>query len=304
MQGGFGFDAQWLEDFQHAIFALITGEKEGYYVYYGKMQDVMEVFAHAYAYVGAKPAFHRRKQSESFRWIPSHRLIVFSQNHDQVGNRLLGERLTVLAGQEAGKLAAGLVLLSPYGPLLFMGEEYGETAPFNFFVDYADKALGAATREGRMKEFEDFHWQGTAPDPTAQKTFEASKLRWQKRGTGQGRQILAYYRTLIQIRRRLLDAGFADRHKMRICTSPDQRVLFVSRRQNSRANTIIANFSKQEAAFEFPFGGGYVKILESSDAAWAGPGSTLPPKISKDDALRMRGYTFAFYETQTRGTMS
>ena len=115
-KGGCGFDAQWLDDFQHAIFALLTGEREGYYGDYGSIQDLIEALTEGYVYVGDEAVYKRRSPNESFSWIGADKLIVFSQNHDQVGNRLLGDRLTTIAGFEAAKLAAGIVLLSPYVP--------------------------------------------------------------------------------------------------------------------------------------------------------------------------------------------
>lgn len=300
-RGGFGFDAQWLDDFQHAIFALITGEKEGYYGDYGTIQDVLEVFTEAYAYLGIKPQVRRRQKTESFYWIPSHKLVVFSQNHDQVGNRLLSERLTALAGQEAAKLAAGLVVLSTYVPLLFMGEEYGEMAPFNFFVDYADGALAAATRTGRVEEFAEFHWRGEALDPAAEETFRAAKLNWQLRKDPKHQQVQAYYKALIALRRRLLDSCFADRHTMKLATSANQKILFLSRCQNQTnyTNLVIANFSKETQTFTFPLQGDYTKTLDSTDTTWAGEGALLPKTAQKGDRLHIRGFGFAFYENQT-----
>jgi maltooligosyltrehalose trehalohydrolase len=180
-QGGYGFNAQWLDDFQHALHAILTGENEGYYSNYGKMHHLKETLIEAYVHVGGgfpDSQFHKRNPNESFFWINSDKFVVFSQNHDQVGNRVLSERLTSLAGFEAAKTAAGVILLSPYVPLLFMGEEYGETKPFNFFINYADKQLEFASRNGRTLEFSSFHWEGKSPDPSAKETFDASKITW------------------------------------------------------------------------------------------------------------------------------
>jgi maltooligosyltrehalose trehalohydrolase len=173
-RGGLGFDAQWLDDFQHAVFALVTGEREGYYKDYGKIEDIAEALTDGYLYIGNEKDYQRRPPYESYQWIAADKFIVFSQNHDQIGNRLLGDRLTTKSGVESTKVAAGLVLLSPYVPLLFMGEEYGETAPFLFFTDYTGKTLQDAIMEGRRKEFENFHWVGEVPNPQNVGTFEKS----------------------------------------------------------------------------------------------------------------------------------
>jgi maltooligosyltrehalose trehalohydrolase len=293
--GGFGFDAQWLDDYQHAIFALITGEHEGYYRDYRGIQDVMEILNEAYAYVGDEHTFKRKSPGESYRWIPADKFVVFSQNHDQVGNRLLGDRLTAISGLEAAKLAAGLVLLSPYVPLLFMGEEYGEEAPFLFFTDYQSQHLIDAIREGRRSEFANFHWQGEVPDPQSQATVEQSKLNWQQRYTKTGAKVMQYYRALIQLRKKRLFSPQADR-QIKALFRQGEKLLFIQKSDGKAEAGVVANFSNETCIYAFPFEGGvYTKILDSTDGAWGGPGAILPNKAKAGDNHTVPPFTFAVY---------
>lgn len=300
-RGGCKFDAQWLDDFQHALFALITGEREGYYVNYGGINDLIEALTEAYVYVGEPQQFKRRPPEESYTWIPTSKLVVFVQNHDQIGNRLVGDRLTAISGFEAAKLAAGVVILSPYLPLLFMGEEYGETAPFQFFTDYQNRDLIEAVRVGRRKEFESFHWSGEMPDPQSPETFERSKLRWEQRYSGQGQKIALYYRALLELRRRHPIFGAdTDRH-IKHATN-EGNVLFIHKQQGEVDVGVVANFSRDPARYSFHFEEGtYVKGLDSADPAYAGPGPTLPTLAVKGDEHQIGGFNLAVYFKEKEG---
>ena len=220
--------------------------------------------------MGDEEVHKRRSPSESYSWIGADKLIVFSQNHDQVGNRLLGDRLTTIAGFEAAKLAAGIVLLSPYVPLLFMGEEYGETAPFLFFADYQSKELADAVRVGRKREFANFHWQGEVPDPLSLETFEKSKLNWQQRTSGTGQKIVAYYHALIELRKKYpIFQPQVDRQIKNV--SNQENVLFIQKQNRAVEAAIIANTQNQVATYDFPFDNGtYTKVLDSADFVFNG----------------------------------
>jgi len=300
-KGGFGFDAQWLDDFQHAVFALLTGEHEGYYGDYGRIEDLAETLTEGFVFVGDEPNYKRKRPEESYRWLAADQFIVFSQNHDQVGNRLLGERLATLAGFEAAKLSAGIVLLSPYVPLLFMGEEYGETAPFQFFVDYQNKTLSEAVRTGRKKEFASFHWQGEVPDPQSPQTFEQSTLNWQTRNTEQGQKILSYYHALIELRRKhpLFQPQTQRQIKHLYIKKP---VLFVHKQSdNAEEAGIIANCANTPTRYTFPFEGGpYVKVLDSADFAYAGLGSLLPTLANSGDTYTIGAFNLAVFLKQSQ----
>src|SRR5262249_41751257 len=137
-QGGFGLDAQWSDDFHHALHCVLTGERTGYYEDFGDLKHLAKAWRDGYTYAGEYSSFRQRRHRNSPRHNPAAQFVVCSQNHDQVGNRMLGERLSQLVGLEGLTLAAALVLLSPYVPLLFMGEEYGEAAPFLYFTSHGD----------------------------------------------------------------------------------------------------------------------------------------------------------------------
>jgi len=298
-EGGFGFDAQWLDDFQHAVFALLTGEKEGYYGGYGQIQDLVETLTEGFVFVGDESDYNRKQLGESYSWLPADQFIVFSQNHDQVGNRLLGDRLVALLGFEAAKLAAGIVLLSPYVPLLFMGEEYGEMAPFQFFVDYQSKELSEAVRAGRKKEFASFHWQGEVPDPQSLQTFECSKLNWQTRNTAQGKKLLAYYRALIELRR--AHPIFQPQPKRQIKhIHTEDSVIVVHKQSDDAEVAIIANCAKTPTNYTFPLKDDYVKVLDSADFA-CGAGSKLPMLANSGDPPTLSAFNLVVFLKQSPG---
>jgi maltooligosyltrehalose trehalohydrolase len=199
--GGFGVDAQWADDFHHALHALVTGERSGYYRDFQGVATIGDVYREPFFYARRFSEHRGRTHGRSSAGVPRQRFIVCAQNHDQVGNRALGDRLTTLVPVERQRFAAAVLLLSPYVPLLFMGEEYGETAPFLYFIEHGDEELVQAVREGRKREFPEIDELGASVDPQAPQTFERSKLRWERRGQPDGMQMLALYRDLLALRR-------------------------------------------------------------------------------------------------------
>ncbi|HYS52380.1 MAG TPA: malto-oligosyltrehalose trehalohydrolase [Thermoanaerobaculia bacterium] len=202
---GLGFDTQWSDDVHHALHTLLTGEKAGYYIGYGAASDLARVMSTGYLYVGQHSVYRGRKYGVKPNTTDGAQFVVFAQNHDQVGNRMHGERLSTLVSPEKLRLAAAVVVLSPFLPMLFMGEEYGETAPFQYFTSHSDPGLIEAVRRGRREEFEDFEWVGEAPDPHDHETFRRSKLNWREDGP-----LRDLYRDLLRLRRELfrdLDLG-------------------------------------------------------------------------------------------------
>jgi maltooligosyltrehalose trehalohydrolase len=197
---GYGADAMWSDDFHHAIHHLITGEDSGYYRDFTDPALVPRVLSEPYAFQGEPFLFWQgRPRGEPPADIPLPSQIVCIQNHDQVGNRALGERLTALSKTGARKMAAALLLLAPHTPLLFMGQEYDEEAPFQFFTSFGDPNLKRAVYEGRLREFAEFGWTDI-PDPQAPSTFEHSRLQWPQEP--QNIEMLAWYRALLSLRHR------------------------------------------------------------------------------------------------------
>jgi len=199
-RGGIGCDAQWNDDFHHALHVLLTGERHGYYADFGAVGDLAAAYREGFVYAGRYSPFRRRRHGRSSAGLPGERFVVFAQNHDHVGNRALGDRLSTTVDAPAAKLAAAAVLCAPFVPLLFMGEEYGETNPFPYFVSHTDPALVEAVRRGRADEFAEFHASVAPPDPQAVETFEHAKLDWEKRGREPHASMLAWYRSLIELR--------------------------------------------------------------------------------------------------------
>jgi maltooligosyltrehalose trehalohydrolase len=178
-RGGHGLDAQWSDDFHHALHAVFTGERGGYYADFGDAHQLARALECPFVYAGDYSRFRRRKHGALPEGLSGDRFVVCIQNHDQVGNRARGDRLSTLLGSPAKqRLASSLMLLSPYLPLLFMGEEYGEEAPFPFFCSFSDPGLVHAVREGRKREFGAFAWQGEVLDPQTEAAFAAAKLSW------------------------------------------------------------------------------------------------------------------------------
>jgi maltooligosyltrehalose trehalohydrolase len=202
-QHGYGLDAQWSDDFHHAVHALVTGESKGYYADFGGVERVAASLREPFVYAGHYSAHRRKTHGASSEGIPRSRFVVAIQNHDQVGNRAAGDRLSTLTDADRLRLAAALLALSPYVPLLFMGEEHGETNAFQYFVDHGDDDLLAAVRNGRRREFEAFGWGEDVPDPAAPETFERSRPDWSRASRDGHSQLLALYRDLLAVRREL-----------------------------------------------------------------------------------------------------
>jgi maltooligosyltrehalose trehalohydrolase len=200
--GGYGMDAIWSDDFHHAVHAFFTGEREGYYQDFGRPEQIVKALQDGFVFQGEPFQFWGgRRRGASSAGIPAPAHVICLQNHDQVGNRARGERLTALMPRGARMLAAALLLLSPQTPLLFMGQEYDETNPFLFFTDYGDPALQEAVSEGRQREFKDFGFAGGAvPDPEDPETFTHSKLKWQL--TQGENPMLDWYALLLALRRK------------------------------------------------------------------------------------------------------
>jgi maltooligosyltrehalose trehalohydrolase len=202
-RGGFGLDAQWSDDFHHALHAVLTGEKNGYYADFGTLADVGKALRNAYVYDGGFSSFRRRAHGRPPIGLDGNRFLGYLQNHDQAGNRAGGERSSGLMSAGRLKIGAVLVLTSPFIPLLFQGEEWGATTPFLYFTDHRDGELGRAVREGRRREFAAFGWKPEdIPDPQARETFERSKLDWTEPLQPAHADLLDWHRRLIALRQK------------------------------------------------------------------------------------------------------
>jgi maltooligosyltrehalose trehalohydrolase len=200
--GGYGLDAQWSDDFHHALFSVISGERAGYYADFGSLAALAKSLRHVFVYDGNYSEYRRRNHGRQVVGLSGHRFIGFVQNHDQVGNRAQGERISHEAGVGRARIAAALVLASPFVPMLFQGEEFGASAPFLYFTDYEDPQLGRLISEGRKKEFVAFGWSpDQIPDPQDEQTFNQSKLNWAELGEPPHASLLQWHKDLISLRR-------------------------------------------------------------------------------------------------------
>ena len=212
--GGYGLDAVWSDDFHHAVHAFFTGERQGYYQDFGDPQQIAQALREGYVFQGQRFGFWNRPRGTSAKDVPLPANVICIQNHDQIGNRAKGERLTTLIPRGARKVAAAFLLLAPHTPLLFMGQEYDESAPFQFFTNFQDPALSKAVSDGRRSEFKDFDF-AEVPDPEDVATFQRSKLTWPDAPANQ--EMLEWYTRLLQLRKqyvtnseRTADAQFAN----------------------------------------------------------------------------------------------
>jgi len=290
--GGYGIDAQWLDDFHHSLHALLTREYQGYYVDFGRVEDLVKAFREGYVYSGEYSKYRRRRHGNSSKDIPTYKFVVFAQNHDQVGNRLMGERLSSLIPFEGLKLAAGLVLLSPYIPLIFMGDEYGEESPFLYFTSYSDQRLAWSIRQSRLRELRVFRENGEPPDHQACETFQRSKIRWEKRGEGGHHLLLEFYRHLIRLRRNVAALSRLDREGMEVLGLGSERLLLLRRRAGCSEAFCIFNFNHKDVDLPISLPGEYHRLLDSAEDRWGGPGTLVPEVVSSGVRVPVKGLSF------------
>jgi maltooligosyltrehalose trehalohydrolase len=264
---GFGLDAIWSDDFHHAIHAFFTGERQGYYQDFGRPEQIARALQYGFVYQGEPFQFWGgRPRGTSSARMPAPAHVACIQNHDQIGNRAHGERLTVLVPRGARMLSAALLLLAPETPLLFMGQEYDQPNPFLFFTDYGDPALQKAVSEGRRQEFKDFDFaHDVVPDPQDPATFIHSKLNWQLT-TGEN-LMLDWYKSLLTLRKRYVV------HSERTCKA--EFVDGVIHIQLPRDEPTLKLFARVQGGGELPeLGAGWEKELaEEADgytvSVWA-----------------------------------
>ena len=285
-RGGLGLDGVWSDDFHHAVHALITGERNGYYADFGRLADLTGAFTDHFVYSGQYSTFRRRRHGNSARDIPARRFVVFAQNHDQTGNRMLGERLASLASFEDAKLAAGAVLLSPFLPLLFMGEEYGETAPFLYFVSHGDRELIEAVRRGRKEDFAAFGWGGEPPDPQAESTFLRSKLAWELRAKGRHNTLGEFHRELIGLRNRTPALGARGGENLQAIAHEEEKALVILRRCGESEAMVALCFGDRAARLPVTLSSGsWRKALDSSEERWLGSGGKAPERLAGEERV-------------------
>jgi maltooligosyltrehalose trehalohydrolase len=270
--GGYGIDAQWSDDFHHALHSLLTGERDGYYADFGSLADLAETLRHAFRYSGQYAEFRGRRHGRAADGVPGWRFLGYLQNHDQVGNRAVGERSAALMPVGRLKVGAAVVLLGPFVPMLFQGEEWAASTPFQYFTDHPDAELGRAVSEGRRSEFAAFGWEPeSVPDPQASSTFERSRLRWQERADGRHAEMLEWHRRLIALRRSTPD--LLDGSLERVEVDYDEAAQWLSFRRGS----IIVALNLGAAPVNLPLEANQLLLASEAGVALGDGVLTLPP---------------------------
>jgi maltooligosyltrehalose trehalohydrolase len=248
--GGYGIDAQWSDDFHHALFTVLCPtERGGYYADFGSLAQLAKALERSFVYDGIYSGYRQRIHGRPTGELSQHRFLGYIQTHDQVGNRALGDRISHIAGLERAKIAAAIVLLSPFVPMLFQGEEWAASSPFRYFADHEDRELARLVSEGRRQEFSAFGWAPEMiPDPESPGTYEASKLKWNEVDEPEHAPILEWYRALIRLRRTtpcLNDGGHSN-----VCVTFDDEEGWL--RMERGTITVLTNLGVAEKTLEAP----------------------------------------------------
>ncbi|MEY4581535.1 MAG: hypothetical protein RL701_6238 [Pseudomonadota bacterium] len=249
--GGFGMDAQWSDDLHHALHAVLTNETKGYYSDFGRIEHIARALTQGFVYAGQYSEFRQRKHGRDLGEISGHRLLAYLQNHDQVGNRARGERIGHLTSEGLARIGAALVFISPFVPMLFQGEEWGASTPFQYFTDHQNPELAEAVRRGRREEFRAFGGEpNQVPDPQAEATFRASQLDWNELDRKTHHDQLEFYKALTTLRRNNPDLLDGRRDQVQVSFDEDARWLRVQR----GAVTLLANLGRELRELPRPAG--------------------------------------------------
>jgi maltooligosyltrehalose trehalohydrolase len=271
--GGYGLGASWADEWHHALHAVLTGENSGYYADFGPLRLLAKALRQAWVYDGAYSPYRQRVHGRPVTGLAGSQFVVCTQNHDQIGNRAAGERTAALISDGRLRVAAALLLTSPFVPLLFQGEEWGASTPFQYFTDHDDAGLGRAVSQGRRAEFAAFGWDpGDVPDPQDPATFERSRLDWDEAGRGRHASLLAWYRRLLALRRQL--PALTDPRLHHVETEFDEKAGWLVIRRGPVA--VASNLGR--GTWTFPAAAS-AELLAASDARVrrAAHGVVLPP---------------------------
>ena len=257
--GGYGLDAQWSDDFHHALFTALTGDRSGYYADFGSIADLAKALREVFVLDGRYSPYRDRVHGRPVGQLPGTRFLGYAQNHDQVGNRAKGERIAQIVSLGRAKIAAALVLTAPFVPMIFQGEEWAASAPFQYFTDHEEE-LGRLVSEGRRKEFGAFGWNpADVPDPQAAATFERSKLDWGERSRPPHAEMLEWYRRLIALRRSTPDLNDPELGHVQVRCSEEGRWLVLER------GVVTVAFSLGEQPIEVEVRAGSEVVVASSE---------------------------------------
>jgi len=281
--GGYGLGAQWSDDFHHAVHAILTGERQSYYLDFGCVDQLVKALNETFVFDGTYSEFRGRRHGAPAGSHPGSRFVISIQNHDQIGNRAAGDRFGQLLNPAQQRVAAGLLLLAPYIPLIFMGDEYGETRPFPFFSSFLDPQIALSASEGRRREFAGSEWPELVPDPQAVATFESAKLSWSwPDGSPQAGLRKLYYDLLTLRRFRLPLREFNEHSARRLERGGEKRDVIRLQRHASNDGTVVEvvvlfNISGQEQEIPQPELPPLGLLLSSESAYYGGARTSETP---------------------------
>ncbi|WP_207535435.1 malto-oligosyltrehalose trehalohydrolase [Desertivirga arenae] len=293
---GYGMDAQWVDEFHHALRVTAGGDRNGYYSDFIDVDHLAKAYKDAYVYDGQFSPHRKKMFGIKAENNPGKQFIVFSQNHDQVGNRMLGERTSQLHSFEMQKLLAGAVLISPYIPMLFMGEEYGESNPFLYFVSHTDQELAELVRKGRKAEFAAFHAEGEAPDPVSESTFQESKLQWHLPQQQPHSILFNYYKTLIQLRKDHPVLSKLDRTQLEVEHQKDEQVVILHRWDQGTDLVFLLNFANTPKKIRLPgYSAQWHKLLNSASSEFGGS-EEIPDYAAEGENILIPAEAMVIYQ--------
>ena len=304
--GGIGLDGQWLDDVHHVLHNALTGESDGYYADYGDFDLLVKALREGFVLSGQYSPHRQRTHGTSSADIPADRFVGNVQTHDQVGNRMLGERLNPLTDFDGEKLAACYLLTAPYIPLIFMGQEYGETAPFLYFISHTDADLVKAVQKGRAEEFAAFQWKNDPPDPAAEATFQRCKLDHALREASQHAILYRLYRDLLHLRAEQPAFTEPGREHTDVIHPAGTKVVLLERRhgamvyRGASAYRVVMNFDlNAPAEVHLPADGrAWHRVLDGASGQWQPDGTdraTTPPTIDAAFTLTLGAKGFVIY---------
>ncbi len=293
---GYGLDGQWVDEFHHALRVASGNSKTGYYSEFDGLKHLAKSYKNVYVYDGIYSDHRKKHFGTKVGSHPGKQFVVFSQNHDQVGNRMLGERTSQLVSFEMQKLLAGAVMLSPFIPMLFMGEEYAASSPFLYFISHTDPELVKAVREGRKAEFK-FESGEEPPDPQSEDTFNKSKLHWEEFSEGQHQTMLAFYKALIAFRKEHPVLKHLDRNQLDVNFDEAAQMLFLHRWHDKHQLYAILNFSAQPQIAMLPdFEANWHLSFNAADEQWNGPENS-PSNFAAGSEVTVSPESFLIYSS-------
>ncbi len=308
--GGMGFDAQWLDDFHHILYVFLHPAGKDRYADFNKIEQLARAYTDGFVHSGEWVEFRKRRHGTSSAGLPGNNFVAFNMNHDQVGNRIGGERLSMLADFEKQKLAAVALLLAPYVPMLFMGEEYGEDTPFFFFISHHEEGNIKGVQEGRRNEFISFGLKEGEdfPDPADINTFNQCKLQWHKRKTGKYKVLLAWHKALIELRRNNAILQNFNKNNIRAITI-QQDGLILLRQDDPGRNFLVCcfNVSGNELPFVLPaYQKEWIKILDSKEPQWMidEKAAASPAAVAGNKTIHLQPFSAVVYSSLLYATLN